>query len=240
LASIPIQLTAHDDCRLDWIIICIKAYHYENAIPRIKRLINPNTKIAVFRNGLNLTSDFIGFSDRKNILETIIDCPTQKNGQAGYIQFNKPQITIPRSSLALDFINLFGTSEIEINPKKKFKKLQWEKLIESSSLGAIQAFTGQPCSVFKDKNVLVEYTKLITEAINVAQSEGIKIKNNFTDSLLNKIKTYPPAKGSTMLTDKLAGNKLELEAKIGAILKTGLNNNIKTPTTQRIYNSLLT
>jgi len=63
----------------------------------------------------------------------------------------------------------------------------------------------------------------------VAKADGAKIESEFSEMLLNKILQYPKDKGSSMLTDRINGNKIELEAKNGAISKMAKAYGIDTP-----------
>ena len=95
LSTISICLSESNDIKLDWLIVCIKEYHYKEAMPEIIKLINHDTKIAVFRNGLRLSSNLIDIASDENILETIIHCPTQKNVLGEYVQIREAQILLP-------------------------------------------------------------------------------------------------------------------------------------------------
>lgn len=239
ITTLPVQISNQIDCKLDWLIICLKEYQIQDALPSIKHLIHTNTNIAIFRNGIHLAEDFNNTTAPQQILETIIDCPTQQSKSGAYIQFKTPKIMLPKNAIANEFMELLSDTDIDWIQTVNFKTEQWKKLIESSSLGSIQALKMKPCIVFKDPKVREEYVQLINEGIVVARSTGIKIEPNFTEKLLHKLKEYPDSKGSSMLTDRLAGKQLELNAKIGAIVKIGLKNNIQIPTTQQIYNSLI-
>ena len=238
VTRIPIQISNHIDCNLDWLFICIKKYQIQDARPSIRQLIHPNTKIAIFRNGIHLAEDFKNITAPQLILETIIDCPTQQTKSGAYIQFKPPTIILPKTSITNEFIKLFNDRDVDCIQIANFKTEQWKKLIESSSIGSIQALKMKPCIIFKDPKIIEEYIQLINEGIAVANSTEITIDNNFTLELLDKLKHYPDSKGSSMLSDRLAGKQLELNAKIGAIVNIALQNKIKIPTTRRIYNSL--
>ena len=41
--------TACESLALDWLLVCLKEYHYEHAIGDLAKIIKPNTKIAVVR-----------------------------------------------------------------------------------------------------------------------------------------------------------------------------------------------
>jgi len=239
LETIPVVLNKASDQQFDWVIVCLKTYHLAEAKIAIQKLIGSQTKIAVFRNGLYLENDFLEITDRQNILATIIDCPVQKTGEGIFLQLRKPQITLPDLSLSKVFQQLFTDPEIVFHTTEKFEKAQWEKLIESSALGALQVLEGQPCIIFKDPKILKTCRQLMSEAITVAQAVGINIPAEFEEELLQKIKKYPILKGSSMLGDHLAGRPLELDAKIGSIVKIGMENGVSIPVTKNIYQRLL-
>jgi len=238
LRIFPIELSNQKRVPFDWMIICLKAYHLTQAKVSIRQLTGPTTKIAVFRNGLHLAADFLDVLPSRNILETIIDCPTQLHPDGYYLQLKEPKITLPENLLAIAFKELFTHCEIQIDLIKSFKKAQWEKLIESSSLGALQVLAGQPCVIFKEPKVLAEYNKLITEGIVVANADGANISTNFKEELLARLKTYSDQKGSSMLADYLAGRPLELDAKLGVIIKIGVEQGGDIPFSKKIYQQL--
>lgn len=238
VTNIPICLTQTMDQPLDWLIVCLKEYHVAKAQAAIKALINQETKIAIFRNGLHLADDYVDYVKPKHILETIIDCPTQKNKEGVLIQFKHPKITLPLHSISKEFIDLFTHPDINFNIAEDFKTAQWEKLIESSAIGTIQAVTKQTCSVFKDPKRLAEYTQLVKESIFVAQSDGIEIHDHFAEELQAKLQSYPDAKGSSMLSDAVSGRQLELDAKLGAIIQIANKLSIHIPYSQKIYDLL--
>ena len=235
----PIKLCTQLSLNLDWLIICLKEYHVAEALPSIRTLISSTTQLAIFQNGIDLASPYTTYTKASSILETLIDCPVQRIETDQYVQLKNPQLILPQSSLAEDFAHLFSGTEIDITLSTKFLERQWIKLIESASLGSLQAYTGQSCSIFKQTEYLNEYSALIAEGIQVAKSEGIALESDLKEKLIRKLLAYPAHKGSSMLSDKMSGNKIELEAKTGAILKIATKNKIEVPRTQRIYTLLV-
>ena len=237
--DISIEVINHQVQNLDWLIVCIKEYHFQDAIPILNKLIGQQTKVAIFQNGINLTDRYKQFSNPSKLLETIIDCPVQRIYPNEYKQIGIPKITLPDNLISDEFIKLFIEPPIVFTKSDRFDELQWIKLIESSSIGSIQSISGMPCSVFQNEEKLNEFKQLVREGIEVAKSEGIKLNENLASQLLTKLKSYPLTKGSSMLSDKLCGNQLELDAKIGVIVKTAKRNNISVPESNRIYISLV-
>ncbi len=237
--EIPLDFSKGLNTNLDWLIVCLKEYQVKEALADIQKLVGHQTKLAIFQNGLNLSMPYNGFAESKRVLETIIDCPMERVSKDQFIQIRKPLIILPKSHIADHFINLFDGTEVEFEQALDFKKVQWTKLIESSAIGAILSFTGKTCSIFQQADYLEEYTILVNEGIEVARSEGISIDDDLSDKLVTKLLSYPASKGSSMLTDKLNGQALELDAKIGAILKIANRNKISVPNSNKYYESLL-
>ncbi len=235
---IPLEISKDNNHHLDWLIICLKEYHFEDAIPMLTKLIKANTRVAVFQNGVDLSTRYHRYTKLENILETIIDCPIQRVQSSEFIQFIIPKVTLPKKTISEYFIQLFKGTEMDFEITEGFQEAQWIKLIESSSIGSIQSYTRQPCSIFQNEKYLNEFKILVKEGIEVARSEGVLLSDDLNHQLLTKLKTYSIHKGSSMLSDKLAGNELEINAKIGAIMKVAKRNKVLIPCSQGVYDKI--
>lgn len=214
---------------LDWVIVCLKAHQFQSAHHLLKSLIVDDTKAVVIRNGINLAEDMTAFTKIDMILPCIIDCPVQPDDEGYYIQLKHPVITTLETDLSTDFEILFPKHELSVIRSIDFKTDMWKKIIESASIGGLQCLTRQTCLIFKNERILNLYRELIKEGIEIANSEGANIGYDFEEQLVSKVLAYPKHKGSSMLTDLLHGNKIELEAKNGAISKVGKYKGIPTP-----------
>ncbi|MBL4705565.1 MAG: hypothetical protein JKY54_13660 [Flavobacteriales bacterium] len=229
--EIPINLetTITASPKLDWLIICLKEHQYAEAKDWFLKLLDPTTKIAIIRNGLRLKAPMLNFASEQNILECIIDCPTQVIERGFYEQLRKPIITVQNNSLAKDFKNLFQKCQSDIRLVEDFKSESWKKIIESSALGAILCLSGETCWIFEDEKLRKLYVSILEEALRVAVADGAEIENNFVENMTMKLISYPETKGSSMLTDRLNGNPIELGAKNGIISELGSHYNVETP-----------
>ncbi|GJM34228.1 MAG: 2-dehydropantoate 2-reductase [Saprospiraceae bacterium] len=217
------------DNPLDWLIICLKEYHFTKAKTWLKKLIDPSTKVAVIRNGLQLKEPILPFTTAGQILECMIDCPTQPGKDGYYQQFYPPTITVTKGDLATSFLELFHNLEVTFKFATDFNTENWKKVCESSALGAILCLTGETCWIFKDEKVKKLYQTILEEAVAVAKADGANIEPSFVADMLVKLMTYAPTKGSSMLTDKKNGHPIELGAKNGVISKIALDYGIATP-----------
>ena len=214
---------------LDYLIICLKEHQLIDADHWLSTIIHPNTKVIIIRNGLLLKKPILAYTIDTNILECIINCPTQLTINGAYHQFQKPILTISKSTLSDQFASLFNPSLIQIDLIDDYKTASWKKLIESASLGAILCKHAKTCSIFQDINIQQTYKTLLDEGISVAKANGAIIAPDFASNSFQKIMQYPPNKGSSMLTDRLNNRIIELNAKNGMIEKLGEVYDIDTP-----------
>jgi len=226
---IDCQTNLNENVRFDWLIICMKEYHYSAAKDLLDSLISIDTKIAVIRNGLHLKDVILSFAPAENILECMIDCPVQKLSSAHYLQLRKPIISTEKNKLSRTFQNLFPVSNITFNQVEDFHTVAWKKLCESSSIGAITALSGRTVEIFSSLEIRKLYAQFLLESIQVAKADEADIENEFYEKILAKLPKYPAEKGSSMLTDRLAGNPIELGAKSQIIVDIGLKYGIATP-----------
>ena len=157
---------------LDWLIICLKEYHYSAAEKWFSDLISPVTKVAVVRNGIHLKEPLLPYCPADQILETMIDCPTQKIANGRFKQYKTPVITAPQIRLAQEFAQLFRSKDINFNLIEDFKTANWKKLCESTALGAITCLSGETCWIFQDEKIRALYTKILAECISIAKADG--------------------------------------------------------------------
>ncbi len=226
--------------QLDWLIICLKEYHFAEAKNWLEKLISPKTKIAVIRNGIEFKKPLLLYSPDNQILECMIDCPTQPQKDGSYHQLKKPCITSPSNKLANEFQFLFKNQNCSFLKIEDFKTATWKKLLESSAIGAITCLTGETCRIFQKKENRDWYQKLLEEGIQVALADGASIPNDFVNVMLQKLNSYCDDKGSSMLTDRILGRPIELGAKNGAIVMKGKQYDIETPLHEEVVKMINT
>ena len=215
---------------LDWLFICLKTYHYQEAESWFKVLISRQTRVVVLRNGLNLAAPLLPFTTAEYILPVLVDAPTQYDrGKASYVQMRPAHLLLPPHPLSEELRALLHESEIAIAITSDFKTASWSKLLKSASLGAIMCLSGQTCRIFKRSEIRALYRSLLLEGIAVAKADGAQLSTDYVELMLEKLSTYPPEKGSSMLTDRQSGRPIEVMAKSGAIAQRGVELGIPTP-----------
>ncbi len=215
---------------LDWLFICLKTYHYPGAENWFEKIVSPATNVVILRNGLDLREPLLPYATANKILPCLVDAPTQfDDATQSFTQQGPARLIIPQHQLSLPLQRLLEAGTITVQLSTDFKTASWEKLIESASLGAITCLTERTCKVFQQKDIWELYRKSLEEGVRVARADGAHIQDNYTDAILEKLKTYPPQKGSSMLSDRLAGRPIEVMAKSGIISQKAKKLGISAP-----------
>lgn len=228
--SKQIQLSkASEKINLDWLLICIKEYHYLAAAPELAALITPSTRVGIIRNGLYLKEPLLAYASKEQLVEVMIDCPTQLIEDGKFHALRKPKLKLEGGALATSLHQLFNPNLIQLRQVDNFITASWEKLIESSALGAILALSGESVWIFKDNAIIKLFEQLVDEGIAVAYVDGAKLSATFKKDLLEKLAKYPDHKESSMLTDRRLGRPIEVNAKNGIISRLGKVYGLATP-----------
>jgi 2-dehydropantoate 2-reductase len=227
---IPISLSTSGQNKIDfdWLIVCVKEDQTNEIVKTVGELVNTNTKLVVIRNGMKLKDPFLDLVPEEQILPCSIDCSIQPDEKNVYHQKSDAYITIPCCELGNEFQSLFSKHVISFETTDDFHTKSWKKLIESSALGGVMAITQRYCEVFREDQYLSLFKQLVSEGIEVAKADNAKLPFYFFNELEQKLFAYPKDKGSSMLTDVLAGRQVELGAKNGYISKMGKQYGIDT------------
>ena len=228
--ELPISLSKSNQNKIafDWLIICVKENQTIEIVKTVGELINPNTKLAVIRNGMKLKGPFLELVPEEQILPCSIDCSIQPDENNVYNQKSDAYMITPFCELSNEFQSLFSKHVISFESTDDFHTKSWKKLIESSAIGGIMAITQRYCEVFEESYYLSLFKQLILEGIEVGKADNAKLPFYFYNELEQKLLAYPKDKGSSMLTDVLAGRLVELGAKNGYISKMGKQYGIDT------------
>ncbi len=214
----PVQLSDPGDLPvLDWCILCLKEYQYAKARPILSQVLSPSTNAVVLRNGLKHQQSLAGLHPEEQILPAIIDAPTQLREGGGYHQLKKGVITVPAGPLGKMVADLCISDHVVVELTADFHTACWQKVISSASLGGILALTGQTCVVLQDPAIWTLFQQLLEEGIRVAIADGATLPSDYLQKELARCAAYPSGKGSSMLTDRLAGRPIEIMAKNGVI-----------------------
>ncbi len=229
----------------DLIILALKNYHLENALPQLEALVNKGAKILPLLNGVQHMEILVNQFGVENVLGGVCYIESTLNQEGDIIQ-TSPMHDIVFGSLKdqqSSFLNkieeMFKQANINIVQTDNIIVEMWNKFIFLATLSGITSATRQPIGIalndFATKSLLVD---LIQEIYQTAICLQIPLAEDTVEKITKKAEGLPPAMTSSMHRDLEKGLPIEVESLQGYILKQATKNGIQVPVIRAIYSLL--
>jgi len=99
---------------------------------------------------------------------------------------------------------------------------------------ALGALTARTAEIFRDEAIAGLARQLAAECVAVGRAEGADLPSGLAADIVARLGGRSAGAGSSMLTDRIAGRRLEWEARNGVIQRLGARHGIATPVTDVI------
>ena len=221
--------TDPEDARpVDWVMVATKAYDAEGAARWFPVLCAQGAPIAVLQNGVEHRERFAPYVDQARLLPVIIDCPAERPAD-GMVRVRGPALMrVESKPLGREFAALFAGSSASVELVGDFVTAAWRKLC-LNSVGALSALTLKPAGVLRDENLGRLALAIAAECIAVGRAEGAQLSDSLGEEILALYRGQPADSVNSLLADRLAGKRMETDARNGAVVRKGEEHGIPTP-----------
>ncbi len=115
----------------------------------------------------------------------------------------------------------------------------WRKFVFLAPFAAMTALARVPAGGLRDDPALWARTRaLVEEAAAVGRARGVPLPADLVEDRLALIRGLPAGMRSSMLTDLLAGRRLELDWLLGAVVRLGEATGVPVPESRAVLGSL--
>jgi len=170
------------------------------------------------------------------IVPGIVWCPSERRSPERTVQRGPARVSVPDNDAGRAFAALLGDAA-EVVTVPDFRTEAWRKLMLNAT-AAPMVTEGRRAEVFREPEHLATAKGLAEEAAAVARAEGADIRAEHVEEVLATLTTMPPDLGTSMLFDRLAGRRLEWEARNGVVARLGRRHGIATPVTDTVHGVL--
>ena len=118
--------------------------------------------------------------------------------------------------------------DAQVDRAPDFHTEAWRKLC-LNAVAAVMVLTGRRAEVYRDPEQLALARALAEECVAVGRAEGADLASGTTDEIVAQLAAMPPDLGTSMLFDRLAGRRLEWDARNGVVARLGARHGIPTP-----------
>lgn len=229
---------------VDLVLVCVKTYDLDAAAARLGPLIGPGTVVLPLQNGIDGAERLTKMVDRTAVVGGVAYLVATRTapGEIVHQGFNRIVIGELRGGVSprmRQLQEMFGRTRIVADISDNFRVPMWEKFALLAATGGVMAMTRLPIGPIRDcPETYALFRGAIEEAVAVARAQGVSLADDCVDRHLAAVAGLNPGARSSMLTDVLAGRRLELEALNGTVVRLGRQAGVATPLNFAVYAAL--
>ncbi|WP_338088409.1 2-dehydropantoate 2-reductase [Longimicrobium terrae] len=224
---------------MPWVLLATKAHQTPDAAAWLRALAGGESTIAVLQNGVEHEARVAPYAGRAVVLPVVVECPSTRTAPGRVTQNGPARLKVPAGERGEAFARLFAGSDVEVEVVERFEDARWRKLCQNVAGGAVSALTGRTLGVTREPGVAWLARELVLECVRVARAEGVPLDDGIADEIVTSLQEGDPGAGTSMLSDRLAGASLEVDARNGAVVRLGMRHDIPTPLNRAVTAVLL-
>lgn len=229
VATGPVQADPSEQVGpFDWILIATKTYAAEATGGWLQALSGPDTRVAIFQNGVEHRERFRPWVADDKMVPIVIDCPAERPESDHVVQRGPLDIVAPNDVNGRDLKALFAGANDHFSLTDDFLSAAWRKLT-LNSIAVLNAMTLQPNRIMHEKAMGQAAKEIAQEAVAVGRAAGANLDDDLADRVMRGTMKAPLDGVNSLLADRLARRETELEARNGAIVRTGERLGVPTP-----------
>ena len=220
----------------DLVLLCVKGYHNEQAMSDMSPAIGDGTTILTLQNGIGSGEQLAQRfgSDKVLLGAAYIDAERTEPGvfaQRG----SPPRIVLGEengeiSDRAQAVADALRRANIETEVSPNVLTALWSKLVYICALSGMSCITQASFSDVLETPETYDMTmRVMTEALKVGQASGVPLDDGLPDSVMAGFMEEKGGLISSMHTDLVAGNPLEVSLINGAVARIGSEVGVDTP-----------
>ncbi len=213
---------------VDWVIVATKTYDAEGAAAWLPGLCAKQAPVAIVQNGVEHRERFAAYVDEKSLLPVVIDCPVERRSDGSVHVRGGTLMKVEDAPLGREFVGLFSGTTAKVQLVENFATAAWWKLC-INSVGALNALTLKPAGVLWGESMSRLAREMVAECAAVGRAEGAQLEADIAEQVMKLYHAHPADAVNSLLADRLAGRKMEIDARNGAIVRKGEKHGIATP-----------
>jgi 2-dehydropantoate 2-reductase len=232
LTATPKVLVEPDNAHVvDWVLIATKAYDVAGAVPWLRKLNGPGTRVAVLQNGVEHVERFAPHA--ASLVPVVVDLPAERSAPGHIRQRAEGRLTVADDANGNDFAGLFPANSLTVITSADFRSAAWSKLALNCA-GAVSALTLRPTGIAAIEPIADIMRALARECITVGRADGAILDDGLADEIVAIYRAAPPDTIDSLHADRRAGRPLEIDARNGAVVRIGREHGIAAPVNQMV------
>ena len=246
-----VQCLATDDPAkigpVDLVLLCVKTYQNETAIPLMVPLVGADTTVLCLQNGVDSYLTATEILGGQAVLPGAAFIEASKLGPGQVRQTGSLVRVIFGETDGLETSRCLAIREAFIDsgiPAEVLPDIgvgQWEKFLFITTMAGVTSMARATLAELMPQS---HWRKVVhaclTEIDTVARANGVDLPPDIVPRTINYIEEHLADLQASMHHDLVAGRPLELDALNGAVVRAGLDSGVPTPINDIIYAMLKT
>ena len=214
---------------VDWVLVATKTYDVDSTKAWLDRLVVQGTRVAIIQNGVEHVRLFEHLVPAEQLVPVIINLPAVRNAPGRIVQSRQGFIWAPAGHNGDEFAGLFAHTDIEAAADADFLSRAWIKLC--GNCGAIvPSLTLRATGPVWSDDLEAIVRGVAEECAAVGRAEGAIIPQSVVEGTVSNARdSIEGSIAGSLHADRLAGNRMEVDARNGVIVRLGAKHGIPTP-----------
>ena len=230
---------------VDYVLFCVKLWDVEAAGEQLGAIVGPETVVIPLQNGVDAAERLIPILGHEAIMGGTayvtgnIAAPgvIRQTGTHQRMTFGELDGRLSERGRRLRDLCEAAGFEGVLSPDIRVPL--WEKFILLVPAAGLNALTRLPLGKWReDSDLLALYEAALHETVAVGRADGVRLASDSVERARAMMWSMPPYLMTSMATDLLRGNRLELPWFSGKVVELGVRHSIPTPVNGFIYAAL--
>ncbi|HEY1431561.1 MAG TPA: 2-dehydropantoate 2-reductase [Stellaceae bacterium] len=230
---------------VDFALFCVKLWDVEGVGEQLRAIVGPETAVVPLQNGVDSAERLIPILGPEAVMGGTayvtgnIAAPGVIRQTGTYQRMTFGELDGRLSERGSRLRDLCEAAGFEGVLTPDIRVPLWEKFILLVPAAGLNALTRLPLGKWReDSDLLALYEAALQETIAAGRAEGVRLPPDSAEKARATMWAMPPYLMTSMATDLLRGNRLELPWLSGKIVELGRRHGIPTPVNGFIYAAL--
>lgn len=249
LGGFSVKAPAYDNPEdigpVDVVIVAVKTYDNDTALPLLTPMLGPETAVLTLQNGVDSAREVAGIAGEARTLAgttyiaTALEAPgvIVQTGVHRIVVFGEAFGPLPRLSPRVQAIQqALASADVQAEAVGDGRVPVWEKFIFLATLAGFTGAARLPIgAVWADPFTRAQFMDACREIERVARAEGIAVAPDVVDRIPRYVEAIPGSMRSSLLVDLSQGRRIEVEALQGSVVRRGARAGVPTPILATLY-----
>jgi 2-dehydropantoate 2-reductase len=230
---------------VDYVLFCVKLWDVELVGQQLRAIVEPGTAVVPLQNGVDAAERLIPILGHEAVMAGTayvtgnIAAPGVIRQTGTYQRMTFGELDGQLSERGRQLSALCETAGFEGILSPDIRVPLWEKFNLLVPTAGLNALTRLPLGKWReDSDLLALYEAALEETIAVGRAEGVRLPPDSAEKARSTMWAMPPYLMTSMATDLLRGNRLELPWLSGKIVELGRRHGVPTPVNGFVYAAL--